>query len=203
MATKRLIDVVVAGAVLLAVTPLLAVVATLIWLRDGSPILFRQVRAGKGGQPFEMVKFRTMSTESEDPTTDAQRITDLGATLRASSLDELPTLWNVVRGNMSLVGPRPLPVRYVERYSPTQRRRLEVRPGVTGLAQVRGRNLLSWDERFVLDVEYVDSQSLRADLSLLWATLATVARREGIEAGQAVTMPEFFGNNHAKEQDLG
>lgn len=197
---KRLFDVVVAGVLLFAVSPLLVGVALLVRLLDGSPVLFRQARGGRGGVPFDMVKFRTMSTESEDPATDAARITRLGGILRATSLDELPTLVNVVLGHMSLVGPRPLPVRYTDRYNARQLRRLEVRPGVTGLAQVRGRNRLSWEERFELDVEYVDSRSFMADLSLLSETARSVLRRDGVEAEETVTMPEFFGTT-AEELD--
>lgn len=186
-------DVVVAGAALVALSPILAVVALAILVTDGRPLLFSQRRSGLGGEVFLLQKFRTMSTESEDPTTDAQRITPLGAKLRATSLDELPTLLSVLRGDMSLVGPRPLPERYLDRYSPEQRRRLEVRPGVTGLAQVRGRNLLSWEERFELDVDYVDSCSPVGDVKLLVETVRSVVRREGVEADGAVTMPEFWG----------
>lgn len=192
--TKRVIDLVAAAGALLALSPLLAVVAAAIRLLDGPPVLFAQERSGRGGVPFTLYKFRTMSTESEDPTTDAQRITRLGGRLRAWSVDELPALWAVVRGEMSLVGPRPLPVRYLERYDDTQRRRLEVPPGITGLAQVRGRNLLSWEERFALDVQYVDTRTLRGDLRILAETVRAVLRREGIEAEASVTMPEFRGS---------
>ncbi len=190
---KRLIDLTVAAAVLLLGAPLLAIVAGLILAKDGRPVLFRQRRSGRDGEAFVLLKFRTMSTESEDPTTDAQRITRLGSILRSTSLDELPTLWNVVRGDMSLVGPRPLPERYLDRYSATQRRRLEVRPGVTGLAQVTGRNLLGWDDRFALDVEYVDTWTVAGDVKILVATVRSVLGRTGIEAESAVTMPEFWG----------
>ncbi len=171
--------------------PVLAVCTVSVLVIDGRPVLFSQARCGQSGRVFELRKFRTMSTGSEDPRSDAARITKLGAFLRASSLDELPTLLHVVRGEMSLVGPRPLPVRYLERYSAEQRRRLEVRPGITGLAQVRGRNKLSWDERFELDVEYVESRSFLGDLRLMVETLRSVVRREGIEAEATVTMPEF------------
>jgi lipopolysaccharide/colanic/teichoic acid biosynthesis glycosyltransferase len=191
---KRLLDVVVSLTALVVLSPVMAAIALLIVVRDGRPILFSQRRSGLHGRPFMLRKYRTMSTESEDPTTDGQRITALGAKLRATSLDELPTLLNVLRGDMSLVGPRPLPERYYERYTFEQQRRLEVRPGVTGLAQVRGRNLLSWEERFELDVDYVDTRSLVGDVRLLVDTVRAVARREGIEAEGAVTMPEFFGS---------
>lgn len=194
MFVKRCFDVVVGGAIFAVLAPIVAFVGVLILLVDGRPLFFAQQRSGRGGDTFEMKKFRTMSTESEDPTTDAQRITKLGATLRSWSLDELPTLWSVVRGDMSLVGPRPLPVRYLDRYSAKQRRRLEVPPGVTGLAQVRGRNLLSWEERFELDVEYVDNRSFLGDLGVLVETARSVVAREGVEADGAVTMPEFYGS---------
>lgn len=179
---------------LVVLSPVLASVAAAIRLVDGPPVLFTQQRSGQGGRPFTVYKFRTMSTESEDPTTDAQRITRLGARLRAWSLDELPALWTVARGDMSLVGPRPLPVRYLDRYDETQRRRLEVPPGITGLAQVRGRNLLTWEERFALDVHYVDTWSVAGDLRILAATVRAVLRREGVEAEGSVTMPEFRGS---------
>lgn len=194
MLVKRWFDVAIAGVVFAVLAPVMAVVAALILVLDGRPIFFAQQRSGRDGVVFEMKKFRTMSTESEDPTTDAQRITKLGATLRSWSLDELPTLWSVVSGDMSLVGPRPLPVRYLDRYTHEQRRRLEVPPGITGLAQVRGRNLLSWEERFELDVEYADGRTFIGDLGLLVDTVRSVVAREGIEADGAVTMPEFQGS---------
>jgi lipopolysaccharide/colanic/teichoic acid biosynthesis glycosyltransferase len=192
---KRAFDVAVASVLLLLVSPVLGVIAALIRALDGPPVLFRQRRSGLHGRSFHLRKFRTMSTESEDPTTDADRITPLGRVLRSTSLDELPTLWNVVTGDMSLVGPRPLPERYLPRYDARQRRRLDVRPGITGLAQVTGRNELSWEERFELDVEYVERAGLRTDLRILWATARSVLRREGIEAADSVTMPEFRGTD--------
>lgn len=194
MLVKRCFDVAIAGVVFVVLAPIMAIVAALILVLDGRPIFFAQQRSGRDGVVFEMKKFRTMSTESEDPTTDAQRITRLGATLRSWSLDELPTLWSVLIGDMSLVGPRPLPVRYLDRYTDEQRRRLDVPPGITGLAQVRGRNLLSWEERFELDVEYAERRSLIVDLRLLVDTARSVVAREGIEAEGAVTMPEFQGS---------
>ncbi len=198
---KRGVDVVVSGLALLALSPVMVAVGAMILVRDGRPIFFGQRRSGLHGEPFVLKKFRTMSTESEDPTTDAQRITKLGATLRATSLDELPTLLSVFRGDMSLVGPRPLPERYRDRYTPTQRRRLEVKPGITGLAQVRGRNLLSWEERFALDVEYVDHRSFGGDAKLLVETVRSVLRGTGVEAEGAVTMPEFWGSEGERAQD--
>ncbi len=190
---KRVFDVIVAGVALIVLGPVLLAIAAAIRLVDGAPIFFTQRRSGLHGEPFPLRKFRTMSTESEDPTTDAVRITKLGRLLRATSLDELPTLLSVVRGEMSLVGPRPLPERYLERYDHLQRRRLDTPPGVTGLAQVRGRNLLSWEERFRLDVEYVETRSVLGDLKLLIETVRSVARREGIDTDAGLTMPEFMG----------
>jgi lipopolysaccharide/colanic/teichoic acid biosynthesis glycosyltransferase len=202
MLLKRLVDFVLSLVALVVLSPVMAIIAILILVRDGRPILFSQRRSGLHGKPFLLRKYRTMSTESDDPTTDQQRITPLGAKLRATSLDELPTLLNVVRGEMSIVGPRPLPERYWGRYTDEQRRRLEVRPGVTGLAQVRGRNLLSWEERFELDVTYVEGRSLFSDLKLLVETVRAVVQREGIEAEDAVTMPEFWGSETSERTEL-
>ncbi|MGN9767005.1 sugar transferase [Micromonospora sp. SD12] len=193
---KRLLDVTVAIALLVLTAPVLAVVAALVAVGLGRPVLFRQCRAGRHGLPFELVKFRTMRPMDarRGLVTDAERLTPLGRWLRATSLDELPTLWNVLRGDMSLVGPRPLLPEYLTRYSPTQARRHEVRPGVTGLAQVRGRNSLSWEDKLELDVAYVDTRNLRLDLAILGATVWTVLRREGISAKGSATAPEFLGS---------
>ncbi|NLU78809.1 sugar transferase [Micromonospora sp. HNM0581] len=189
-------DVVVAIVLLLLTVPVMAVVAAAVALGLGRPVLFRQCRIGRDDQPFELIKFRTM--RSPDPArgllTDADRLTPLGRWLRATSLDELPTLWCVLRGDMSVVGPRPLLPEYLSRYSPTQARRHEVRPGITGLAQVRGRNSLDWDAKLSLDVAYVTNRSLRLDLSILTATVGTVLRRDGISADGSATMPEFLGS---------
>jgi len=194
---KRLIDIVVGGIALVASAPIQAVVALLVRRKLGSPVLFRQPRPGKNGLVFEMAKFRTMLEvdEAKGFVTDEHRLTPFGAMLRSTSLDELPTLWNVVKGDMSLVGPRPLLVRYLDRYSSSQARRHEVRPGVTGLAQVSGRNAITWDEKFAKDIEYVDHRSLRLDLTILWRTIAQVVHREGISAEGDVTMPEFLGRH--------
>lgn len=193
---KRAIDVVVGGFALLLSLPFQAVLAMLVRHKLGSPVLFRQSRPGRDGEIFEMAKFRTML--SPDPgrglATDAQRMTAFGYFLRSTSLDELPTLWSVVKGDMSLVGPRPLLVQYLGRYSPEQARRHEVRPGVTGLAQVSGRNAISWDEKFAKDVEYVDTRSLRVDARILRMTLGRVLRRDGIASDGDATMPEFMGS---------
>lgn len=194
---------IVAGTLLMLASPILAIIALTVRLVDGSPVFFRQTRSGTGGQPFVMRKFRTMNTDSEDPRTDGERITRLGRILRLSSLDELPTLASVVTGEMSLVGPRPLPVRYLGRYSASQRRRLDVQPGITGLAQVSGRNDLTWEERFELDVEYVDSQSFGKDVLILARTLRSVVLGRGVEAGSSPTMPEFGIQDTADEGNDG
>lgn len=194
-AAKRAFDVVLGSVTLVATLPLQVVAAIAVRLRLGSPVLFRQERAGMGGRPFRLVKLRTM--RHPDPArglvTDADRLTPLGRFLRATSIDELPSLWNVVCGDMSLVGPRPLPTTYLPRYSPMQARRHEVRPGITGPAQVSGRNALSWQERFRLDVAYVDQHTMRGDLAILARTVVAVFRREGIAAPDAATMHEFLG----------
>ncbi|MDP9821792.1 sugar transferase [Nocardioides massiliensis] len=196
---KRTIDATVGSLALLASLPMQAVIGLLIKRRLGSPVLFRQERPGKDGEIFELVKFRTMLDVDEEAgrVSDAQRMTPLGSLLRATSLDELPTLWNVIKGDMSLVGPRPLLVRYLDRYTPEQARRHEVRPGITGLAQVSGRNAISWDDKFAKDVEYVDDRSLLLDLRIVLMTIAKVVKRDGIAADGDVTMPEFMGNSHA------
>lgn len=194
---KRALDVVGAATGLVATAPVMAVVAAAVRVDLGSPVLFRQQRPGLGGAPFQMMKFRTMRDavdSSGRALPDGERLTRLGKLLRATSLDELPELWNVLRGDMSLVGPRPLLMQYLGRYSATQRRRHEVRPGITGLAQVSGRNALSWDDKFALDVRYVDEWSLGLDLSILLRTVRAVVRRDGISHGGDATMPEFMGS---------
>jgi lipopolysaccharide/colanic/teichoic acid biosynthesis glycosyltransferase len=188
---KRLLEFVAAGLALVIVWPLLAVLALLTRARLGSPVLFRQQRPGLCGRPFLLTKFRTM-TDARDADgrllPDAARLTSWGRLLRETSLDELPTLWNVVKGDMSLVGPRPLLMQYLERYTPEQARRHEVRPGITGWAQVNGRNALSWEDKFRLDVWYVDHASLPLDLRILLLTVWKVVRREGIsQEGEATT----------------
>ena len=193
-ALKRGIDVVGALALLIATSPLLLIAALAIRRTMGSPVLFRQARTGLGGCTFTLVKLRTMTNAGAgDLSRDAQRLTPLGRFLRATSVDELPQLWNVLRGDMSLVGPRPLLPSYLPRYSPTQARRHEVPPGLTGLAQVNGRNALSWEEKFALDVRYVDTWSLALDLRILWRTVVTLVRGRGVSADGHVTMPEFLG----------
>jgi len=193
---KRWIDVAVAVSVLAAGAPVLAATAMAVWADVGRPLLFRQRRVGLGGRVFELVKFRTMKDAVDRdgrPLPDGERLTAVGRFLRAASLDELPQLVNVLRGDMSLVGPRPLLVEYLARYSPTQARRHEVKPGITGLAQVEGRNGLSWPEKLALDVFYVDHHSVALDLKILARTVVTVLRRDGISAAGAATMPVFQG----------
>jgi lipopolysaccharide/colanic/teichoic acid biosynthesis glycosyltransferase len=176
--------------------PVLLVIGVCIRATMGAPVFFQQQRPGLHGHPFTLLKFRTMRAlaPGEDAAeTDAVRLTRLGRTLRALSLDELPTLLNVLNGSMSLVGPRPLLMQYVGRYSPEQARRLEARPGVTGWAQVNGRNAISWEEKFRLDVWYVDNCSLALDFKILWLTFLSVLKREGISHAGEATMPEFMG----------
>lgn len=183
------------GLVVLA--PLFLVIATLIFIAMGRPILFRQLRSGLHGKPFTIFKFRSMRNPNIDEASidyDGQRLTTFGKLLRAMSLDELPELWNVLRGEMSLVGPRPLLMDYLERYTPEEARRMEVRPGITGWAQVNGRNALSWDEKFRLDVWYVDHQSFGLDLRILAMTIVKVLSCNGISAESCATMPEFLGS---------
>ncbi len=197
---KRALDILLVLVSLPIWLPLFLATWVAVRLRLGRPVFFRQWRAGRGGRPFRIIKFRTM-LESCDaagrPLPDAQRLTPFGRWLRSVSLDELPELWNVLVGDMSLVGPRPLPTVYTERYTPRQARRLECRPGLTGWAQVNGRNLVDWEDRFALDVWYVENRSLWLDLKILWKTVVTVLRREGISAEDAVTMPEFMGSRRA------
>ena len=194
---KRLLDLVGASIGLAAGGPALAAVAVLIRLSMGSPVLFRQKRPGKGGAPFFLYKLRTMS-DARGPDgsllPDEARLTPVGRFIRAWSLDELPQLLNVLKGEMSLVGPRPLLMQYLERYTPEQARRHEAKPGITGLAQVRGRNALGWEEKFAYDVQYVDEWSLALDLEILVETALNVVTRRGISAGGHATMPEFMGS---------
>lgn len=194
---KRLFDLVAGTAALVVAAPVMAVVAALVRWRLGPPVLFVQRRPGRHGEPFDLYKFRTLREAYDErgrPLPDAQRMTRLGAVLRATSLDELPELWNVVRGDMSLVGPRPLLPAYLDRYSPDQARRHEVRPGLTGLAQVAGRNALSWERRFELDVWYVDHRTALLDARILLQTVIDVVRRRGISADGSATAEEFLGS---------
>lgn len=194
---KRLFDILVSlGGLFVLALPLL-LLAGLVRHKLGSPVIFCQVRPGLRGRPFKMVKFRTMTDEcgaDGELLPDALRLTPFGLFLRASSLDELPELWNVLRGEMSLVGPRPLLMEYLPLYSSDQARRHEVRPGITGWAQINGRNAVSWDQRFQLDVWYVDHKSFWLDVKILWLTVRKVLVREGINAQGDATMPRFTGN---------
>ena len=194
--TKRAFDLVVATGAAVVLSPVIAVVALLVRLRLGSPVIFRQVRPGLEGRPFTIYKFRTMLE-----TTDANgallpsvaRTPPFGQRLRALSLDELPELWNVIKGDMSLVGPRPLMTAYLPRYNPEQARRHDVRPGITGLAQVSGRNGISWEEKFALDVQYVDTHDLPMDVAILTRTIGAVLSGDGVRHSETVDMPEFLG----------
>ena len=199
---KRTIDVTIAALLSAVVLPVMVVLGVIIYLRMGRPILFRQMRPGFRGKPFMLVKFRTMrdaSTADGRPLPDAERLTRLGRFLRRTSLDELPQLFNVLAGTMSLVGPRPLLMRYLPRYSAEQARRHDVKPGLTGWAQINGRNALSWDEKFARDVWYVDHQSLGLDLRILAGTLWKVLRPQGISHAGEATMPEFWGRSDRYE----
>lgn len=194
---KRVLDVTVSSALLVVTAPVQAAVALLVRRNLGSPVLFRQERPGKDEVVFELLKFRTMADvdAGRGLITDEQRLTPFGRMLRSTSLDELPSLWNVLRGDMSLVGPRPLLVRYLPRYSELERRRHEVRPGITGLAQVNGRNAISWQAKFALDVDYVDRRSLALDLRILVRTVSKVLARADVARSDAETMPEFVGSS--------
>lgn len=201
---KRAFDLVVALAAAIVLLPVMAVVAILIAWKLGRPVLFRHERPGLHGKPFKLVKFRTLGPGSWPDGTikdDRDRMTPLGRVLRTLSLDELPGLWNVIKGEMSLVGPRPLLMQYLPLYSPRQARRHEVRPGITGLAQVSGRNALGWDAKFELDVRYVEQHNLRMDLHILALTVLKVFRRDGISAPGEATMPIFTGSAGERERE--
>ncbi len=194
---KRLFDVIASLISLMFLSPVILGLAILIRLKLGSPIFFTQVRPGLRGKPFKMIKFRSM-TDAMDAhgnlLSDNERLTPFGRFLRASSLDELPELWNVLKGDMSLVGPRPLLMEYLPRYSPEQARRHDVRPGISGWAQVNGRNAISWEDKFKLDVWYVDHQTFALDLKIIFLTVMRVFQRHGINADGEATMPKFEGN---------
>jgi lipopolysaccharide/colanic/teichoic acid biosynthesis glycosyltransferase len=191
---KRGVDIAVSAVGLVISAPVQLVTAGVVLRAHGRPVLFRQPRPGRDGVVFELVKFRTMRHPDATHVTDADRLTSVGRFLRSTSLDELPTLWNVLKGDMSLIGPRPLLVEYLPRYSAEQARRHEVRPGVTGLAQVSGRNGVAWEDKFTLDVEYVDCRSLRLDLQILARTVRAVLRRQGISGDGEATMSVFMGS---------
>lgn len=197
-AAKRALDLAIALPLLIGLSPLIAGIAVVLRLGQGAPVLFRQERPGLGGRPFTMYKFRSMANREVDakgdPIMPEERTTPLGTWLRATSLDELPELWNVVRGDMSLVGPRPLLMHYLDRYTPEQARRHEVRPGITGLSQVSGRNAMTWDQRFALDRHYVDHHDLRMDAAILVRTVRVVLTRDGVLHADGQEMPEFMGS---------
>lgn len=201
---KRAMDVMIAAVGIIATAPVMAGTAVAVARDLGRPVLFKQPRPGKDGKVFQLYKFRSMRNpeQFDGPTTDADRLTPFGTWLRSTSLDELPSLFNVLKGDMSLVGPRPLLVEYLPLYSADQARRHEVRPGVTGLAQVSGRNALMWEDRLALDVEYVDQLSLREDVRILWRTVRSVVSREGISAEGEATMSRFTGAVGASARPL-
>tara|TARA_R110000868_G_scaffold349937_1_gene611231 strand:+ start:2641 stop:3249 length:609 start_codon:yes stop_codon:yes gene_type:complete len=199
---KRLFDTSAAAFGLLLLAPIVLIVAVKVSRTLGSPILFRQARPGLNGKPFEMIKFRTMKDALDadgNPLPDSERLTAFGQFLRSSSLDELPELWNVLKGDMSLVGPRPLLMEYLPLYSAEQCRRHDARPGITGWAQINGRNALSWEEKFKLDVWYVDNRSLWLDIRILFLTVKKVLIRDGISAEGEATMPRFIGSEEVRD----
>ena len=195
---KRPVDFMCASLAIVVLSPVMGVTALLVRTKLGSPVIFKQDRPGLGGKVFKLYKFRTM-TDAKDPNgnllSDEERLPEFGKKLRATSLDELPELINIWKGDMSVVGPRPLLVRYLERYNDFQLRRHEVRPGFTGLAQVNGRNAISWDEKFAWDVQYVDNVTFIGDCKIVFKTVATVLKRDGISAAGDATMPEFYGES--------
>lgn len=197
---KRLLDIIITAAALVLLSPVLLLLAWQIRRKLGTPVLFRQVRPGRGGIPFVMYKFRTMRDAADEngrPLPDAERLTPFGRKLRAASLDELPELWNVLKGDMSLVGPRPLLMEYLPLYNAEQRRRHLVRPGITGWAQVNGRNAILWPEKFRLDVWYVENRSLLLDMKILFLTVKKVLDRSGINSEGEATAAKFTGNDDA------
>ena len=199
---KRVFDILIVGICLLALSPVFLLVAVLVRLSIGSPILYEQTRPGLLGEPFNIIKFRSMLEafdQNGDPLPNEQRMTPFGRFLRSASLDELPELWNILKGDMSLVGPRPLLTEYLPLYSDRQRRRHEVPPGLTGWSQVNGRNAISWDEKFELDVWYVDNASFLLDLKIIAMTVLKVIRREGISHAGDVAMPRFQGSGNKQE----
>jgi len=194
---KRLLDIIIASIALILLSPLYAFVAYKVKKNLGSPVLFRQVRPGLHGKPFEMIKFRTMKDavdEQGDPLPDSERLTPFGQMLRSTSLDEMPELWNVIKGDMSIVGPRPLLMEYLPLYSPEQAKRHNVRPGMTGHAQINGRNAIGWEEKFKLDTWYVENQSIWLDFKIMFKTVHKVLAKDDISAEGDATMPKFTGN---------
>ena len=194
---KRLLDIIIASIALILLSPLYAFVAYKVKKNLGSPVLFRQVRPGLHGKPFEMIKFRTMKDavdEQGNPLPDSERLTPFGQMLRSTSLDEMPELWNVIKGDMSIVGPRPLLMEYLPLYNQEQAKRHDVRPGMTGHAQVNGRNAISWEEKFKLDMWYVENQSVWLDFKIMLKTVKKVLAKDDINAENDATMPKFNGN---------
>lgn len=199
---KRLLDMIIASIALILLSPLYAVVAYKVRKNLGSPVLFRQVRPGLHGKPFEMIKFRTMKDavdEQGNPLPDSERLTPFGQMLRSTSLDEMPELWNVIKGDMSIVGPRPLLMEYLPLYSPEQAKRHDVRPGMTGHAQVNGRNAIGWEEKFKLDTWYVENQSIWLDFKIMFKTVHKVLAKDDISAEGEATMTRFTGSQHKDE----
>ncbi|MEQ1932361.1 MAG: sugar transferase [Fimbriimonadaceae bacterium] len=193
---KRIFDIIVSLFALILLSPLLVILSIVVLIKHGSPVVFRQIRPGLNGKPFKMIKFRTMTNQRDangELLPDDQRLTRFGKLLRSTSLDELPELVNVLKGDMSLVGPRPLLMAYLDRYTPEQNRRHEVRPGITGWAQVNGRNNVAWEERFKLDVWYVDNHNLMLDIKILWLTVKKVIKRADVSQEGHATMSEFMG----------
>jgi lipopolysaccharide/colanic/teichoic acid biosynthesis glycosyltransferase len=201
MLIKRLFDILVSLTALLVFSPILLVLILVIWRKLGWPVFFTQVRPGMGGRPFRLIKFRSMLDPTPERQSDAERLTAFGAKLRSTSLDELPELWNVLRGEMSLVGPRPLLMDYLPLYNTDQARRHDVRPGVTGWAQVNGRNALDWPQRFALDTWYVDNRSFWLDLKILVMTVGKVVAREGVTSANSVTAEPFRGNDDPQHEE--
>ena len=205
-AAKRAFDIVMASAALIVLSPLVIAISVLIRVRLGAPVIFKQQRPGLGGRPFTIWKFRTMTNELTDAAGNEleveQRTPPWAFRIRSLSLDELPELWNVLKGDMSLVGPRPLLMAYLPRYSAEQARRHEVRPGITGLAQVSGRNALTWDQKFALDLQYVEQHDLRMDIDILLKTVGTVVSQEGVRHADQEDMPLFLGHE-AADADIG
>jgi len=202
---KRLFDILISLGLIIVLSPLFLVLLGAVYWKMGRPVIFTQPRPGLNGRPFKMYKFRTMTDEKDNAgklLPDEKRITPLGRFLRETSLDELPELFNVLKGDMSLVGPGPLLMQYLERYTPHQARRHEVKPGITGWAQVNGRNAITWEEKFVLDVWYVDNWSLWLDMKILAMTVVKVLKREGISAAGEATMPEFLGISNEIDQGI-
>ncbi|WP_309303648.1 sugar transferase [Vibrio parahaemolyticus] len=202
---KRSFDIIVVLIAIVILAPFILVLALVVRKNLGTPVLFRQTRPGLNGKPFEMIKFRTMKEGVDpagNPLPDSKRLTPFGEKLRSSSLDELPELWNVLKGDMSLVGPRPLLMEYIPLYDKEQARRHEVRPGVTGWAQVNGRNSISWEEKFKLDVAYIDNWSLGLDIKILFLTIKKVFKREGVSAEGHVTAAPFQGSGKQERRNL-